>query len=159
MAKKAKKSISENLTPKGFFRIQITEDGKGVVGDSGWQENTVTNEGVRQYLAEALGGGAALSVSHAALGTGGAPNPADTTLSGEVQARAGVSYSVLSSKTVQFIAQFVSSNSFVTTTQAIQNVGLFNAATAGILFAGNTYASSQCYTNQDVNVTYEIRFV
>jgi len=143
---------------KGFFRIQLTEEGKGVVGDSGWKENQITNEGILQYLANSLAGLGGLSVSHAALGTGGVPAAADTTLAGEVQARAAVIASVLSSKTVQFVAQFQSNNSYVTTTQNIQNVGLFNAATLGVLFAGNTYASSQCFTNQDVNVTYRIVF-
>ena len=28
----------DTMKVKGFFRVQITEDGKGVVGDSGWKE-------------------------------------------------------------------------------------------------------------------------
>jgi hypothetical protein len=119
----------------------------------------VTNQGILQYLANSLAGLGGLSISHAALGTGNAPAATDTTLAGEVQQRAAVIQSILNSKTVQFVAQFMSSNSFVTATQNIHNIGLFNAATLGVLFAGNTFASSACYTNMDVNVTYQIRFV
>jgi len=149
----------DGVKVKGFFRVQLTEKGKGVVGDSGWVQNQITNQGILQYLANSLAGIGGLTVSHAALGTGGVPAAADTTLSGEVQKRAAVIASILNSKTVQFVAQFMSSNSFVTTTQAIHNIGLFNASTLGVLFAGNTFTSSQCYTNMDVNVTYQIRFV
>jgi hypothetical protein len=41
----------------------------------------------------------------------------------------------------------------------LSNVGLFATSnTNDTLFAGNTYASSSCNTNQNVNVTYQIRF-
>lgn len=156
-----RKSIKENAKPRGFYRIQITEGG-AVVGDSGWKENTVTNLGVNQYLVNWLVGDTSngKSVTHAALGTGGAPAATDTTLSGEVEVRATVSTSVVASRTAQFTAQFASANSFVTATANISNIGLFNTSTqgAGTLFAGNTYASSSCATNQNVNATYQIRF-
>jgi hypothetical protein len=42
------------------------------------------------------------------------------------------------------------------------NVGLFNVSgpttASGTLFAGNTYTSSSCATNQNVNATYDIIF-
>ena len=162
---KTKKAISSSVTPRGFFRVQITEDGKGVMGDSGWTENQVTNDGIRDYLVTWLGAGAGgLSVSHMALGTGGAPAAADNALSGELvhvaDARKTVSFSSVASKTAQFTAAFNSAASFVTATANISNVGLFNssATVSSSLFAGNTYASSSCATNQNVNVTYQIRF-
>ncbi|KXB08552.1 hypothetical protein AKJ56_00980 [candidate division MSBL1 archaeon SCGC-AAA382N08] len=151
----------ENKTPKGFFRLQLTEgkDGK-VVSDSGWKENQITDLGVQDYLVDWLVGDTAngKSVSHMALGTGGAPAAADTSLSGEVDKRAGVSTSIISSRTAQFTAAFASSDSFVTTTQNIANVGLFNTSAGGTIFAGNTYASSSCATNQNCNASYQIQF-
>ena len=43
---------------------------------------------------------------------------------------------------------------------SLKNIGLFNtsAATTGTVFAGNTYATSTCATNQNVNITYDIDF-
>ena len=104
-------------------------------------------------------------ISHAALGTGGAPAASDTTLSGELthstSGRAAVSSSIVASGTAQFTGAFASANSFVTATANISNIGLFNTSTTavGTLFAGNTFASSSCATNQSVNATYQIRFV
>ena len=150
---------------RGFFRVQITEnkDGKEmIVGNSGWRKNQVTNLGFEQYLAQTLAGMAgSKTVSHMALGTGGAPAAVDTSLAGEIMSstqRKTVSPSTIASKTAQFTAAFASSASFVTAAVNLSNVGLFNTSTGGTLFAGNTYTSSSCATNQNVNATYQIRF-
>ena len=157
---KKKNSSAENLKVKGFFRVQLTEDGKGVVGDSGWCENQVTNLGIQDYIVDWLVGDTAngKSITHMALGSGTQPASNGTALAGEVEKRQAVSTSIVSSRTAQFTAQFASGNSFVTNTQNISNVGLFNTSAAGTIFAGNTYASSSCATNQNVNATYQIRF-
>ena len=167
------KSHSDSMKVRGFFRVQLTEDGKGVVGDSGWNENLVTNQGINDYLVTWLTSGAGGKyVQYAALGTGVAPIASDTTLSGEnfhkstnatTNSRASVSSSIIASATAQFTAAFASANSFVTATANIANIGLFNTyltslANAGVLFAGNIFASSSCATNQSVNATYQIRF-
>lgn len=148
----SKKISKDKAMVRGFFRVQLTEDGKGVVGDSGWVENQVTNVGIQKYLIHPLMGdsGSALSVSHAALGTGGVPASDATTLAGEVEVRATVATSDVASRTAQFTAAFLSSASFVTTTMNISNIGLFNSVSTGTLFAGNTFASSSCATNQNV---------
>jgi len=158
------KGIADQKAVRGFYRVQLTEDGK-LKGDSGWQENQVTNLGIQQYLVNWLVGdtGNGKSVTHMALGTGGAPASNDTSLSGEIThaagSRAAVSTSVVSSRTGQFTAAFNSANSFVTASANISNVGLFNTSTtnAGTIFAGNTFASSSVATNQSVQVTYQIR--
>lgn len=162
---KSKNNVStDSVKVHGFFRLQITE-GKGsdtrVVGDSGWRKNTVTNLGFRDYLVDAIINNSPISVSHIALGTGGAPNATDTALAGEIMSstqRGAVSTSIVASKTAQFTAGFASSDSFLTAASNLSNVGLFNSSTSGTLFAGNTYTSSSCDTNQNVNVTYQIRF-
>lgn len=167
MATKLKKASKngDNVGVRGFFRVQLSESGRGIVGDSGWVENQVTNEGIRDYLVSSLIGAAAGSVvTHMALGTGGAPAATDNIIAGELthasDARKTVSTSIVSSKTAQFTAAFNSADSFVTATANISNVGLFRTSTTNTssMFAGNTYASSSCATNQNVNVTYQIRF-
>lgn len=162
MSRKAK-SPSSSVGVRGFYRINITENGK-VVGDTGWKENQVTNDGILNYLTTPLTGGTGKAVTHMALGTGGAPASNDTALSGELTHAAGdrkaVSTSIVSSRTAQFTAAWASSDSFVTATANISNIGLFYTSTtaAGSIFAGNTYTSSAVATNQNVNATYQIRF-
>jgi hypothetical protein len=149
---------SDSIQVRGFFRVAISEDDK-IVGDSGWRKNVITNEGKRNYLARALGALAgSLQVSHFALGTGGVPATNATTLTGEVQKRTSVNAETSGSSAVQFTATFASAGAFVTATQNISNIGLFNSSSGGTLFAGNTYASSSVATNQNVNVTYVISF-
>ena len=149
----------EGVGVRGCFRINIMEDGK-LVGDSGWMENQVVNLGFNWYLAALLGGTTgSLQVGFMALGSGTQPGAANTDLEGEVEERTSVAAATSSgSKTVRFTATFGSSDSFVTDTQNISNVGLFALSAAGSIFAGNTYASSSCATNQDVNCTYDIIF-
>jgi hypothetical protein len=151
--------MKDGLKIKGMFRIQLTEDGK-VVGDSGWKKNQITNDGFNDYLCKALGAvSGSKQVSHLALGTGGVPAASDTTLAGEVQKRQSVTAATSSSsKTVRFTGTFSSANSFVTATQNVSNIGLFNSSSTGTLFAGNTFASSAVATNQNVNATYDIIF-
>lgn len=154
------KNTKDSVKVQGMFRVNITENGK-VVGDSGWRKNQITNLGFNQYLVGSLGNISGKSVTHAALGTGGAPAAADTTLAGEQSVRAALTVATSSSsKTLRNTATFSSANSFVTASKNISNIGLFNTSTAatGTLFAGNTYASSTVATNQDVNVTYDIIF-
>ena len=165
MAKPRSKKIKDSIKVRGFFRVQITEDRNGrehIVGDSGWRKNQVVNLGFQDYLCQTLGGMAgSKTISHVALGTGGAPAASDTSLAGEIMSstqRKTVSPSTVASKTLQMTAQFASANSFLTATANLSNIGLFNTSTGGTLFAGNTYTSSACATNQNVNATYQIRF-
>jgi hypothetical protein len=73
--------------------------------------------------------------------------------------RKAVTFGSVASTTAQFTATFASSASFLTAAADLSNIGLFAATTTNdTLFAGNTYASSSCNTNQNVNVTYQIRF-
>jgi hypothetical protein len=155
---------TEAIKARGFFRIQIEEDGE-IVGDSGWHENAVVNLGFNDYLVRSLmGDGGAKTVTHVALGTGTEPGASDTGLQGELDetsSRSAVTTATSSSsKRARFTATFVSNSSFVSTTMTLKNIGLFNtsAATTGSIFAGNTYATSTCATNQNVNITYDIDF-
>lgn len=157
------KTVQDTIKVKGSFRLNITEDGK-IVGDSGWVNNQVTNLGINQYIVMSLGSIAGSKyISHIALGTGGAPAAADTSLSGEsdISKRAAVTAATSSgSKTLRMTATFNSSDSFVTATKNISNIGLFNTSsvTTGTMLAGNTFASSSVATNQNVNCTYDLSF-
>lgn len=158
-----KNSKQESVKMRGFYRIQQELDGR-VIGDSGWQENQVTNLGINQYIVNWVLGDTTngKSVTHMAIGTGAAPASNDTTLSGQVAngLRASVSTSVVSSRTAQFTAAFNSSDSFLTASANISNVGLVNTSTtsAGTFLAGAAFTSSAIATNNNLNVTYQVRF-
>lgn len=151
---------NDTMKVSGFFRVKITEEGKGVVGDSGWKENQVTNLGIQDYIVDWLVGDTnnGKSITHMAIGSGSEPTSNGTNLEGESLKRKAVSTSIISSKTAQFTAEFVSADSYVTDTFNISNIGLFNTSSGGTIFAGNTFASSACSTNQGVHCTYQIRF-
>jgi hypothetical protein len=153
---------------KGFSRVQITEDlpdgSQKIVGDTGFVgPNQITNNGFLQYLVYLLMASAgSKQIGYVALGTGSAPNATHNTLNGEIMSstqRKAVTIAAVGSTTAQFTATFASSDSFLTAAANLSNIGLFNATTTdATLFAGNTYTSSSCATNQNVNVTYQIRF-
>lgn len=150
---------------RGMFRVRIVEDDKQgeqkVVGDSGWKANQVVNLGFNQYLVMSLGSiSGSKYITHMALGTSGAPAAGDTTLTGQVGSRTAVTAATSSgSKTLRLTATFPSG--WHTSTGAgynISNIGLFNTSSGGTIFAGNTYASSACASNQAVQCTYDIIF-
>ena len=152
-------SQQDGVGIRGMFRVNIKEDGK-LVGDSGWMDNVVVNLGFNQYLVLSLGSIAGSKyITHAALGSGGAPGAADTVLAGEVDKRTSITaQSSSASKTLRLTATFGSSDSFLLGASNISNIGLFNTSSGGTIFAGNTYTSSSCATNQDVEATYDIIF-
>lgn len=158
MARKKNNPNIEGIKARGFFKLQISEQDGRVSGDSGWLENTITNSGFEQYLCMSLAGSAgSKSVAYAMIGTGTAPGATATTLDGEIGfTRCAVTPTIISSKTVQFA--FTLASSQVTSSQVIQNVGLINSSSGGVMFAGNTYATSNLLTNQSINASYQIRF-
>lgn len=147
---------------RGFFRLQIEAETGEIIGDSGWNENVVVNDGFNDYLCKLVGAMAgSKQVSHMAIGTGGAPAVSATTLPGEVVKRAAVTAATsATSKTIQFTATFASANSFVTDTRNISNIALAHTSTAGAatIMAGNTFASSSVATNQNLNCSYSLVF-
>ena len=146
---------------RGFFKLQIVDPDGTIVGDSGLRENTVTNLGKQHYLAELLGAISGSSqIGYAALGTGSAPNATHTTQDGELgeNVRDAVSKSQNGSTSVVFYGTFASADAFVTATRNLSNIGLWATNTGGSLFAGASYTSSSCGTNQAVNYTYTITF-
>lgn len=158
LSKYMEKHPNEGIKVRGFFRVQIEDEEFGIVGDSGWSENVITNLGflnVVNQLGTSLTGS---KHSHLALGSGGAPATNATSLAGEVEVRAALTAASSGSTALQMTATFASSASFVTNTQNISNIGVFGTNSGGTLLSGNTYASSSCATNQAVNATYTWTF-
>jgi hypothetical protein len=157
------KATKDSVKLRGFFRLQLEDPDGAIVGDSGWQRNTVTNDGKLQYIVRALASSAGSKyLSYAALGEGTAPGAAATSLESEVvgtqgsQIRDAMSMESSGSTALRCTGTFASGDSFVTAVESISNIGLFQSSTGGTIFAGNDYASSTCATNQNVNYTYDI---
>jgi len=156
-----KAEMEQSIKIRGFAHLKIVDPDGRVVGDSGIVQNTITNLGKQHYLAELLGAIAGSSaVGYAALGTGSAPNVTHTTQDGELgeAVRKAVSKSQNGSTSVVFYGTFASTDSFVTATRNLSNIGLWATNTGGSIFAGASYTSSSCGTNQAVNYTYTITF-
>lgn len=158
--------IVSGVKIRGFSRVVIREydeDGElgPEVGDSGFVENAITNEGKRWYLAALLGNTTgSLQIGYAALGTGTAANATHTTQDGELAegVRDAVSAATNGSTSIRFTGTFASADSFVTADRNISNIGLWATDTGGSVFSVAAYASSSCATNQAVNYTYDITF-
>jgi hypothetical protein len=151
------------IQAKGFFHLQLEEDGE-IVGDSGWVPNLVTRHGFNHIC---LLTGTALTgtqFSHLNVGTGGAPATNATSLTNEVTGQSSpgprqtATASTTDSVTLRFVGTMSSSNSFVTQSENISNVGIFNHSTGSSLCAGAVYTSSTVATNQNVNITYDLVF-
>lgn len=162
------KKSKDTLKLKGMFRLQIEDGPSGkIVGDSGWRENLITNLGFNNIVNQLGTSLTGSKMSHAALGTGGAPNATDTTQAGEVSTngsgsvvRAALTAATSStSKTLRNTATFSSANSFITASANISNIGLWQTSgpttASGTMLSGNTYTSSALATNQNVNATYD----
>ena len=156
-------ATKDSVKMQGFFRLQIENPDGAIVGDSGWRRNTVTNDGKLQYIVRALASSAGSKyLSYAALGEGTAPGAAATSLESEVvgtegsQIRDAMTMESSGSTALRCTGTFASGDSFVTATEDISNIGLFMASQSGTIFAGNTFDSSSCAVNQNVNYTYDI---
>ena len=156
-------ATKDSVKMRGFFRLQIEDPDGSIVGDSGWNRNTVTNDGKLHYIVRALASSAGSKyLAYAALGEGTAPGAAATSLESEVvgtegsQIRDAMTLESSGSTALRCTGTFASGDSFVTATEDIANIGLFQSSTGGTIFAGNTYASSSCAVNQNVNYTYDI---
>ena len=166
MARKKKNEVTSSAVKiQGFCRVQLKEDGK-VVGDSGWSApNLVTNVGVQNILSLIGASAGSFQIAAMAVGTGAYPASDATSLANEyggtakrcvVTAATSNRGAVNGTATLQFAGSW--SSTLNGTASTIQNIGLFNVSTAqGSMLAGNTYATSQWNTNQDLYASYQIR--
>lgn len=154
-------TVADGVKLKNFSRVRIVNEDGSIAGDSGFVGlNTVSNLGFNQYLVMSLGSIAGSKyLTHLALGTGGTIATDATALAGEVGSRTAVTAaSSSSSKTLRLTATFAAGWHDSGSAHNISNIGLFNTSSGGTIFAGNTYASSSCASNQAVNATYDVTF-
>lgn len=154
MARRKDKVPATKLSIKGFFRGQLVnrETGK-VEGDTGWVQNKMTNFGLNQ-LAQLLGGsGAKVSYALMAKQTDDV-NVTQTTLLSSTHSYKALNLTTSGTCTLVATASFGSAS--MTSSGNVGAAGLFN--TDSSMLCGQTFTTSQWSTNQDFNLTYEVRF-
>lgn len=146
------------LTVRGFIRGQIVDPKTGKIeGDTDWIENKLTNAGLT-VLADLIGGGAnSYKVGYAAAGTQtDAVNMTQTDIIGQTHSFMTVATGTSGTCTQTFTVDFGSASLLASC--SVGGVGLYKTNSAGSLVAMQTFATSQWNTNQDFNVTYQLRF-
>ncbi len=154
--------MQNEIKVRGFFIIALGHDdgtGKQIIDSkTDWIPNTVTNEGLNVYIAAAVGAvGGSKQFLSMQLGTQtNAINATQQSLSGETYARKSVSPSTIATGTYQATASWSSTDNGASAN--IGAIGLYNTSSGGTLGAGQTFASSQWNTNQNLSITYQLRF-
>lgn len=162
MARKKKNHPYEEIRVRGMFRVQLGErqpDGTTrIVGDSGPQFNTFTNDGRTAYLAANVGGlGGAKTPSHLQIATQStAVDATQISLLGETRVRKAVSLSTIATGTLQMTASWSSSDNTAAIT--IGSIGVYNTSSAGTLGSGQTFATSAWASNMDLSASYSWLF-
>jgi hypothetical protein len=151
---------------KGFFRGQIVDRTGRVYGDSDWVENVTTNVGVQNLGSSILGTDGGDSVVCARIATQtAAVNVTQVDLLGyenSYQAPTTAATTGAGAMTCQFTASFAGSDN--SDTIAVGSAGLDIATpanatqTTNSLVNAQTFTSSNMATNQDFNLTYQVRF-
>ena len=147
---------------RGFARLQIGErqaDGTTkLVGDSGWQKNTICADGFQNYIVGTSGAVAgSKQISHMVLATQStAVNSASTSLVGETRVRKAVTPSFIAAGTLQLTGSWSSTDNTAAIT--IGSIALYNHLTTGTMASGATFTTSQWASNQDLSATYQWRF-
>lgn len=153
------KSKYSKLGVRGFGRVQLVDKDTGkIVGDSGYFENTVTNNGLNNACAGAsIKATGSYAVGYCAIGTRTDTVSADQTDIGNRQnAFKSVDASTVATGTARCTCSFDGSDNSATLT--IAEIGLFKTDSAGSLIATQTFTTSQMTTDQTLNATYELRF-
>jgi hypothetical protein len=150
--------MKRTIRVKGFFRTQIVDRAGRIIGDSGWKQNTMTNNGLNNACAgAAIGASGSYQVGYMAIGKGtDAIIAAATDLTSRENSFVTVSPSTVATGTARCTASFDGSANSATIT--IGEIGLFKTNSAGSLVAGNIFTTSQMTTDQTLNATYELRF-
>jgi hypothetical protein len=158
--RKKKRKATDCIKVRGFFRAQLVDHETGkIVGDSGWCPNTVTEYGLDNACAGASIGasGSCQALSGVIATQSTAVDATQISLVGTDGAVTDFTPSTVATGTARNTCSFAGSDLGGTIT--VGSVGMHsNTNAATDLLAGQTFTTSQMATNQDLNITYELRF-
>jgi len=149
----------DGIRVRGFFRLQLVNHKTGKIEGEFFGPNTVTNFGLNNACAGACIGaaGSCQALSAVLADQTAAINATQISMIGTENAVKDLSPSTVGIGTARNTCSFAGSDNSDTLT--IGAVGLHkNTNAATDLIAGQTFTTSQMATNQDLNMTYELRF-
>ncbi len=163
MVKESHRVRHTKVVIRGFIRGQLVNPETGKIdGDSGWVENSASNVGLTA-LAAWLGQQAGSSgINYGAMATQTAAfNMTQTDMVGRTASFASLNLSTSGTCTTTATVSF--SSTMLSASCNVGAAGLYFASTGtgaqtNGLFCGQTFATSQWNTNQNFNLTYQIRF-
>lgn len=153
--------MNESLNMEGKIRLQVFGANGELKDDTGWIKNIITNAGKAQ-LALLAGDASATPFTYLAVGTSATAVAAtDTTLTAEITdtglARAAGTVSRVTT-TVTNDTLNVTYTWTATGNKTVEEVGLFNASSAGTML-GHALTTSKVLTNTDtLTATYQVKF-
>lgn len=132
----------------------------GVWSDSRMVKNLITNAGFAGVASRLNGAGSEAAFTYIALGTGTtAANVADTALVTEITtgggARANASASRVTDTVTNDTAQLQNTFSF-TSTFAVTESGILNAASAGVLLARQVFSAVNVVSGDSLQITWKV---
>ena len=151
--------FAEEQGLRGDVKITVFDENGNII-ETREGRNLIVNNG-KQLLAKRIGGAADAAVTHMAIGTGGAasetpftpytPAATNTALGTEVAGqRQAVTVTYPATNQVKFTATFTSTN----VNNNVNEVGLFNASTAGTMFA--RYCFATIYLKNDITASLQV---
>lgn len=150
------KKKSKGVRVRGFIRGQLVDNTGKICGDTGWIQNKLTNAGLTQLALAAVGTGNYV-VGYMRPGTQtAAVDMTQTDVVGATHSFITAATSTSGTCTATFTVDFGSAS--LSASCNVGAVGLYKTNSAGSLYAMQTFATSQWNTNQDFNVTYQLRF-
>ena len=153
--------MNDTFGIKGYIRLQCKDKEGNLKWDTGFIQNTITNLG-KAEIAKLIGSvSGPTAFGYLALGTSNtAPAATDTTLVAEIVdsglARANstetVTTTTTTGDTVQFSYTWTASGS-----KTIEEIGIFNAASAGVMLGRALTTSKAVSSGETITGTYQIR--
>lgn len=144
---------------KGFFKLQLVDHKTKKIMGEYKGPNTVTNFGLNNAMAGAsIGASNSVQALSACLATQStAINATQISLVGVENEVVDLTPSTVATGTARNTCSFAGSDNSATIT--IGSVGLHKNTNSGTdMIAGQSFTTSQMATNQDLNMTYELRF-
>ena len=157
--------MKSKLCIRGFTKVQLVESKTGkIVGDSGWIKNKIQKTGLEQMIASRVGLTGVGGSTPRYVGLGNHTSSINSTNFSAFNTSVGLHTAVNSgtiATTEGAYLQILNTFSGAAHTPAgatISAIGMFNTNTSSSMLAGTTFTGSTWANDQDVRVTYELRF-
>jgi hypothetical protein len=141
--------LQDNMNARGRLSI-IVKDADGNVKDIREVENLVVDTGL-DFIASRMGGVSSDVMSHMAIGTGTTAAAAgDTDVETVVGSRVALTSATVTDNTIVYVGDFSS------TSGAITEAGVFNAATSGTMLCRTVFSAINLTTADSLTITWTI---